>query len=130
MRHEVGIGDQNAGGVLVSAEHANRLARLHQQGFVVVERLERGDDAVEIVPCAGSAANAAIDHQFMRTLGHIGVEIVHQHTQRRFGQPAFGIQFVTAGAAHFALVMSWIGHSVLLRILVLRQLFPAAAKGF
>ncbi len=39
MRHEIGIGDQDAWRILVGAEHADGLARLHQQGFVFVERL-------------------------------------------------------------------------------------------
>ncbi len=34
MRHQVGIGDQHARRVLVGAEHADRLARLHQQRLV------------------------------------------------------------------------------------------------
>ncbi len=51
MRHEVGIGDENARCILVGAEHAHRLARLHQQGFVFIERLEGRDNLVEIIPC-------------------------------------------------------------------------------
>ncbi len=130
MRHEVGIGDQNTRRILVGAENANRLARLHQQGFVFIECLEGRNDAVEIVPGAGSAANAAIDHQLMRTLGHIGVEIVHQHAQRRFGQPALGVEFVSARRPDFALIMAWVRHGVLLRLSGRAQAFPAAAKGF
>ncbi len=130
MRHEVGIGDENARCILVGAEHAHRLARLHQQGFVFIERLEGRDNLVEIIPCARSAANAAIDDQLVRAFGDIGVKVVHQHAKRRFGQPALGVEFVSAGRADFALVMAWIGHGVLLRISVLRLLLPAAAKEF
>ncbi len=130
MRHEVGIGDQNARRILVGAEHADRLARLHKQGFVVVERLQRCNDTVEIVPCAGSATNAAVDNQLMRAFGNIRVEIVHEHTQRRFGKPALGVEFGAAWSTNVAFIMTWVGHSVLLEIIVGRLLFAAVAKGF
>ncbi|KAG1539395.1 hypothetical protein G6F50_014514 [Rhizopus delemar] len=77
-------------------EHADRLARLHQQGLVVVQVGERFDDLVIAVPIAGGAADAAIDHQFLGVLGHVRVEVVHQHAQGGFGQPALGRQFVAA----------------------------------
>ena len=43
---EVGVGDEHARGVGVGAEHADRLARLDEQGLVLVQPLERLDDAV------------------------------------------------------------------------------------
>jgi hypothetical protein len=37
----------------VSAEHADRLARLHEEGLVLLQPLERFDDRVESIPnCA------------------------------------------------------------------------------
>ena len=50
VRHEVGVGDQHARRVGMGAEHADRLAGLHQQRLVVLERLQRRDDAVETRP--------------------------------------------------------------------------------
>ena len=51
--HEVGVGDEHARRVLVGAEHADRLARLDEQGLVFLEPLERLDDLVEALPsCA------------------------------------------------------------------------------
>ena len=44
--HEVGVGDEHARRVLVGAEHADRLARLDEQGLVLLEPLERLDDLV------------------------------------------------------------------------------------
>ncbi len=90
MRHQVGIRDQHPRRVSVGAEDADRLARLHQQGLVVVEALERGDDAIETFPVAGGAADAAIDHELARFFRDIRIEVVHQHAHRRFGQPGFG----------------------------------------
>jgi hypothetical protein len=52
------------------------------------EGLQRGDDAVEVLPGARGPANAAIDHQLVRVLGHVRVQIVHQHPHRRFGEPS------------------------------------------
>ena len=57
---------------------------------IVLQPSQRRDDAVEALPVARGPADAAIDHQLVRPLGDVGVEIVHQHPQRRFGQPALG----------------------------------------
>ena len=62
------------------------------------ERAQRGDDAVEALPVARGAADAAVDHQLVRLLGDLGVEVVHQHAQRRLGQPALGRELVPRGA--------------------------------
>ncbi len=79
VRHQVGIGQQDARGVLVRLEYADRLARLDQQGLVILQPLQGLDDLVIAFPVARRPANAAIDHQLFRTLGDIGVEVVHQH---------------------------------------------------
>ena len=71
MRHEVGIGDQDARRILVRAENADRLAGLDQQGLVGLELTQGRDDAVEILPGAGGPADAAIDHQLLRVLGDV-----------------------------------------------------------
>ena len=90
MADQIGVGDQHARRVGVGAEDAHRLAGLHQQRLVVLQPPQRRDDAVEAFPVARGAADAAIDHQLLRPLGHLGVEIVHQHAQGRLGQPALG----------------------------------------
>ena len=43
---EVGVGEEHARRILVGAEHADRLARLDQQGLVFLQPLERLDDLV------------------------------------------------------------------------------------
>ncbi len=110
VRHEVGIGDQNARRILVRAENADRLAGLHQQRLVFGERLQRRDDAVEVLPGAGGAADAAIDDQFVRIFRHVRIEIVHQHAQRRFGHPALGVELGSARRPDFADVVTGIAH--------------------
>ena len=102
MRHQIGIGDEHARRVGVRAKHADRLAGLDEQGLVGLEPAQRLHDFVESVPVARGAADAAIDHQFARPLGDVGIEIVHQHAQRRFGEPALGAQLGSARGAHDA----------------------------
>ena len=87
--HEVGVGDEHARRILVGAEHADRLARLDEQGLVVLEPFERLDDLVEAFPVARGAADAAIDDEALRVLGDLVVEVVHQHPHRGLGGPAF-----------------------------------------
>ena len=53
----------------------------------IVETLQGFDDPVEAVPVARRPADAAIDDQFLRPLGDVRMQVVHQHAQRRFGQP-------------------------------------------
>ena len=89
VRHQVGVGDQHSRRRPVGAEDPDRLSRLDQQGLVVLHLLEGRDDLIEALPVAGRSADAAVDHQVLRALGHHRVEIVHQHAQRRFGLPAF-----------------------------------------
>ena len=96
VRHEVGVGDQDARRVGMGAEHADRLARLDEQGLVALEAPQRRDDAVERLPVARGAADAAIDDQLARPLGDVGIEIVHQHAHRRFGEPALGAELGSA----------------------------------
>ena len=89
-RDQVRVGDEDAGRVRMGAEHAHRLARLHQQGFVALELAQARDDAVEAVPIARGAADAPVDDQRLRLLGHLRIEVVHQHPQRRLREPAPG----------------------------------------
>ena len=97
---EIGIGDQHARRVGVRAENADRLAGLHEQRFVVFERAQRRDDRVKAFPVARRLAAPAVDDQVFRLLGDLGVEVVHQHAQRRFLLPAFAGDGRAARRAH------------------------------
>ena len=99
VRHEIGIGDQHARRVGMGAEHADRLARLDEQRLVALEAAQARDDAVERLPVARGAPDAAIDDELARPFGDVGIEIVHQHPHRRFGLPAFGGKLGSARAA-------------------------------
>ncbi|MNN15137.1 hypothetical protein D3C81_1282330 [compost metagenome] len=82
-------------------EHADRLARLHQQGFVFVEVGQALDDLVVALPVTRGTADTAVNHQFFRVFCDFRVEVVHQHAQRRFSQPALGGELVAACSADF-----------------------------
>ena len=71
LRHQIGVGDQHARCVRMGPEHTNRLARLHQQGLVLLEPLQSLDNLVEAVPVARGPANSAVDDQALRILGDL-----------------------------------------------------------
>src|SRR3989344_1856272 len=60
VRYQVGVGDQDARGVGVGLEHADRLAGLHQQGLVVIQVGQALDDLVVALPgtCRTTATTA------------------------------------------------------------------------
>ena len=114
VRHEVRVGDEHARRVGVGAEHADRLAGLDEQRLIALEPAQRRDDAVERRPVARRPADAAIDDELARPLGDVGIEIVHEHPQRRFGQPALGAELGSAGRADDAHIVDagWRGHGL------------------
>ena len=87
MRHQVGIGDKDARRVQVGLEHAHRLAGLDTEGLVLLEVAQHLDDTLEAFPVPRGLADAAVNHEFFRLLGDVRVEVVHDHPQRRFGEP-------------------------------------------
>ena len=99
---EVRVGDEHARRPLVGAEHADRLARLHEQRLVGLEVLERAHDRVERLPVAGGLARAAVDDEVLGALGDLGVEVVHEHAQGRLGLPALRGELGAARGAHGA----------------------------
>ena len=110
VRHEVRVGDEDAGRVLVGAEDADRLAGLDEQRLVGLEPLQAVDDEVEVLPGARRAADAAVDDELVRVLGDVGVQVVHQHAHRRLGQPALGGDLGAGGREDVAGVVAGVGH--------------------
>jgi hypothetical protein len=76
----------------MSAKHTDRLAGLNEQSFVVAKGLQRLDDSIVAIPVARSPADASVHDQLGRILCNIRIQVVHQHAQRRLGQPAAGAQ--------------------------------------
>ena len=94
---EVGVGDQHARRPRVGAHHADRLAGLHEQRLVVLEVAQGADDGVVRLPAARRLAGAAVDDEVLGALGVVGVEVVHQHPQRRLGLPRLRGQLGAGG---------------------------------
>jgi hypothetical protein len=86
-RDEQRVRDQDSRRVLMRAEDADRLAALHEQRLVVAQAEQRRDDRAQRVMRARRAARAAVDDKPLRMLGHLGVEVVEQHPQRRLRLP-------------------------------------------
>ena len=99
MRHEIGVGNEHARRVGMGGEHADRFAGLHQQGFLFGEGFQGLDDAVVAVPIACGAPDAAVHHQLGGILRDFGVQVIHQHAQRRLGHPATRAQGIAARRA-------------------------------
>ena len=100
--HEVPVGDQHAWCVLVRAEHRHRLAALHQQRLVVGQRLQRAHNRVEGFPGTRGAAGTTVHHEIIRAFGDVGIEIVHQHAERRLLLPSTTLHRTAARRPHFA----------------------------
>ena len=83
-----GVGDDDSGRPRMRAEDCDRLSRLHDQRFVVLEPLEGGDDGVEGSPAARGASRSAVDDEIFGTFGDFWVEVVHQHAKRGFLRPS------------------------------------------
>ncbi len=85
---EVGVGEEHAGRPLVRLEDADRLAGLHEHRLVALEVRQRAHHGVEAGPVAGRLAGAAVDDELVGVLGHLGVEVVHEHAQGGLLRPA------------------------------------------
>ena len=90
LRHQVGVGDEHPRRPLVGPEHTDRLAGLDQHRLVGLQAPERADHGVEGVPGPRRPARPAVDHQVVRPLGHLRVQVVHQHPHGRLLRPALG----------------------------------------
>ncbi len=72
----------------MGSKDPHRFAALYQQSFVVLQAPESVHDGVVALPVSGGLAPAPIDDEFFRRLRHVGVQIVHQHSQGGFLVPA------------------------------------------
>src|SRR5690606_6198531 len=78
----------------------------------VAQLAQGGEDGVEAVPVARGAADAAVHHQVLGALGHVRVQVVMQHPERGFGQPAAAVELAAArGADDAGRIVAWIGHA-------------------
>ena len=78
----------------------DRFPRLNEQGLVVLQGAKRADDRVVRLPVPRRLAGAAVDHEVLRPFRDVGIEVVHQHPQRRFLVPALARPVRSARGAH------------------------------
>jgi hypothetical protein len=98
-RHQVGVGDEHARRLLVRAEHAHRLPALHQHRLVVLQAAQGVDDGVVAVPVARRLARPAVDDELLGLLGHLGIEVVHEHPEGGLLVPALAGELGAARGA-------------------------------
>src|ERR1044072_1203215 len=89
---EIRIGDQHSRRVFVRAKNRDRLAGLDQQGFIVFQRAQFTHNRVERWPVSRCLTSTPINDQLIRLLRDIGIEIVHEATQRGLLVPTFARQ--------------------------------------
>ena len=75
------------------------LARLHQQGFIFLQVLERFKDRIERLPRARRLAASAIDDELFGLFGYFRVEVVLDHTVGGFAEPVFASELCAARRA-------------------------------
>ena len=102
LRHQIGVGQQDTRRAGVGTKHADRFARLNQQGFIGLQRAQAVQDRVVTRPIARCFANATIDHKFVGVFGDLWVEVVLQHTVGRLNLPVGTTQSAATGRAHRA----------------------------
>src|SRR5689334_1329821 len=93
--NEIAVRDQNPRRGRMGAKHADRLAALNQQRFVRTEALELAHDCIEAIPVARRFSSSTIHDEILRSFSDVGIEVVHQHPQRRFLLPAFARDALT-----------------------------------
>ena len=99
LRDQVGVGDEHSWGPFVRPHDPDGLAGLDQEGLVLLEVLQAGDDRGVGVPAAGGAAGAAVDDELLGVLGHLGVEVVHEHAHGGLLRPALAGEVRAPGSA-------------------------------
>ena len=102
LGNEIAVRDQHPRGPLVGLYDPHRLARLHEERLVSLERAELADDRVERRPRAGRTTGTAVDDQVLGALRDLGIEVVHQHPQGGFLLPALAGQAGAARRSHLA----------------------------
>jgi hypothetical protein len=78
----------------VRLEHRDGLAGLDEQRLVVAEPLQLALDRGERGVVARGLADAAVDHQLLRLLRHVGMQVVLEHPQGGLLLPAAAAQAV------------------------------------
>src|SRR5262249_1461368 len=74
------------------AEDADRLSALDEQRLVLPKLEQRADERSQRFVISCSLAGPAVDHEVLRPLGDLGIEVVQQHPQRRLSLPGTRVE--------------------------------------
>ena len=92
MRYQVGVGQEHSRSIDVGAEDAHGFAGLHQQCLVVLQHAQRLENEVEAAPVPCGTTDPSVNHEILRSLGHVRIEIVLQHSVGGFSEPVLAGQ--------------------------------------
>ncbi|OPZ82200.1 MAG: hypothetical protein BWY77_00285 [bacterium ADurb.Bin431] len=92
MGNQHGVGDQYTRGILMGFEDGDRFARLHQEGLVIFKLPQRLYHGMKTLPVACGLAGSSVDDQLLGFFSDLRIEIVHQHAQGGFLNPALAAQ--------------------------------------
>src|ERR1700683_1802922 len=113
MANQVRIRNEHARRMIVRLEHADGLARLHQQSLVVLKLLQSRNDRMVSLPTPCCTPGSAVHNKILRTLSHVLVKVIHEHAHSGFLLPAFASNGVAARRANrsVSLSLSFDGHA-------------------
>ena len=94
VRNQVRVGNQYPGCFFMGLEHTDRLTRLDEQCFVLLEVLKRTYNLIETVPIAGSPTDPTVDNEFGGVFRDLRIQVVHQHAHRGLGPPVLALKFI------------------------------------
>ena len=79
----------HAGRAGVRLPNRDGLAALHDERFIGFQTAQRTNDRVERFPRTRRPAVTAVHDEIVGALCHFRIEIILEHSQRRFLRPAF-----------------------------------------
>src|ERR1700722_3364631 len=104
MADEIGIAEQYAGRVFMSAKDGDGFSGLHHQRFVRGKFLERANDGMKTFPIPCRFSRAAVDHQVGGFFRDLWIEIIQQHAKSGFLLPTLAGDLRSAGRLEWAFV--------------------------
>jgi len=96
---KIRVRDEHTRRPFVRPEDTHRLAALDEERLVVGERAQLADDRIEGGPAPCGATGPAVDDERVGILGHLGVEVVHQHPKGCLLAPAAAAELRAAWGA-------------------------------
>src|SRR5438105_6597872 len=82
------------------SKNTDGLTALHQQGVLFAELEQTANDRAQRLVVSRRLAGSAVDDELLGPFGHVAIEVVQQHPQRRFGRPGTRVQLGAARGAN------------------------------